>query len=69
VASFALFFLETVAVQVTRLSNPRTAPYLFTLQEVMRGGRPTTLVIAGLLTLVSAAFLTAALLYTEQRDF
>jgi len=69
VASFGIFFVGTVTVQFTRLSKPWTAPYLFTVQEVMSGIRPTTLPIALLLSLISVALLTVAIIYSDQKDF
>jgi ABC-type transport system involved in multi-copper enzyme maturation permease subunit len=69
VASFGVFFVGTVTIQFTRLSKPWTAPYLFTLQEVMSGIHPATLMVWVALTAVSAALLMAAFVYTERRDF
>ena len=82
VVSWTALFGVTVTTQYMRIARPATAPYLFTVHEIMSGFRmpyfdprarlligpfPVTLVLA--LVAIACAFIASAAIYTERRDF
>jgi ABC-2 type transport system permease protein len=69
VAAFSTFFAQTVTTQFIRFAKPWTARYLFTVQEIMGGIRPATVVPVAVLLLVTAVLIAAAVLWTERDDF
>jgi ABC-2 type transport system permease protein len=68
VAAVVVHFVSTVTMQLVRIARPAARPYLFTIQEVMGGARhgpiPVAVVIAATVVLI-----TAAIVWTEKRDF
>lgn len=82
VVSWIALFGVTLTTQYVRITRPATAPYLFTVHEIMSGFRmpyfdararlligpfPVTLVLA--LVAIACAFIASAVIYTERRDF